>query len=103
MLMVIRYISILVFLLMFGAAWASEKVYLEAGFETGEIQRNTSAVDGFYIQTLPNPQINGEGISSGSGGFGPDTNWDTRVVPQEQVGSDIVKPRAGSFFLRSAI
>ena len=70
MLMVIRYISILVFLLMFGAAWASEKVYLEAGFETGEIQRNTSAVDGVYIQTLPNPQINGEGISSGSGGFG---------------------------------
>ena len=86
-------------------AWAGDRVFLEANFESGAIQPASTreTQDSFYIQTLPNPQINGEGISTGAGGFGPETNWDTRVVHSEIVGGHTVLPRAGDYFLRSAI
>ena len=86
-------------------AWASDGVFLEANFESGAIQPNSSreTQDSFYIKTLPNPQIDGEGISTGSGGFGPETNWDTRVVRREIIGADTILPRKGDYFLRSAI
>jgi hypothetical protein len=101
--MVHKVVAAMLFVASLAPAWASDKVFLEAAFNSGEIQPNKSTVDGFYIQTLPNPQIKDEGISSGSGGFGPETNWDTKVVAEEQVGAELVVPRVGSHFLRSAL
>jgi hypothetical protein len=85
------------------SAWASSKLLLETTFETGQIQKSSSSVDGVYVQTLPDPQTGDEFIATGSGGFGPDTNWDARVVSQETVGGQVVKPRQGNYFLRSVI
>ena len=87
-----------------GPSWANGNVFLEATFESGKIQRvSSSTIDALFIQTLPDPQIADEGISTGAGGFGPESKWDTKVVRGEQVGSDVVLPRSGEHFLRSAL
>lgn len=82
---------------------AERRIFVEGTFESGAIQPNNELRDGFRIATLPNSQFDGEGILTGSGGFGPETDWDTRVVRKEVVGDDVVLPRSGSYFLRSAI
>jgi len=87
-----------------GAAIAQERsVYFTGDFETGRIQRVGSQHDGFYIGTLPDPQIGDEVLVSGKSDFGPSSNADTRVVGSEIVGSETVRPRDGQFFLRSQL
>jgi len=84
-------------------AHAQQSVHFVGDFETGAVQRHGDGRDGFFIKTLPNPQgLIGE-IMITAGGAGPDSNLDTRVVSSESVGGELVKPRKGSYFLRSAI
>jgi hypothetical protein len=78
-------------------------LFFVADLESGQIQRASQDKDGFFVKTLPDPQSGTDSISSGSGGFGPDSKIDTRVVHSEVVGSETVKPRAGNYFLRSAL
>jgi hypothetical protein len=94
---------ILVGTLLSTAAAAAPKVAYTGDFETGQIQPADSTHDGFYIKTLPNPQLGSEILVSGKGGFGPSSASDTRVVSSEPVGGEVVRPRKGNFFARSAL
>ena len=100
---ILRFTVLIVLLGHSGGAWGSESIHLKGTFESRQIQDTRGEVDGFFIQTIPEPQLTDEWIGSGSGGFGPDTAWDTRVVPQELVNGELVLPRNGDYFLRSAI
>jgi hypothetical protein len=71
--------------------------------ESGVVRSSSQKQDGFYIRTLPTDQRGQEVLSGGSGGFGPDSNADTRVVRSDTVGSETVRPRRGEFFMRSAL
>jgi hypothetical protein len=82
---------------------AQQNVHFTGDFESGRIEASSSNKDGFYIHTLAHPQIGTESVRSSLGGFGPETGLDTRVVTSEIVGSEIVLPRNGKFFLRSAL
>lgn len=84
-------------------AYAGQNVYFTGDFESGEIQDADSARDGFFIKTLPNPQGSVDQFVLAKGGGGPNSNLDSRVVRSEQVGGELVKPRKGDYFLRSAI
>jgi hypothetical protein len=53
--------------------------------------------------TLPHPQGDVDQITISSGGAGPASGLDTRVVPFETVGSELVLPRSGKFFIRTAV
>jgi hypothetical protein len=81
-------------------AFAGEKVVNAVGFESGKIQRKGGSVDAGLIRTLPAPQSGNEVIQTGSGGCGPTSNCDMRVVRSEFVDGQKVTPRAGSYFLR---
>lgn len=72
-------------------------------FESGEILFKESTRDGFFIHTLPEKQSGSESVSGGQGGFGPDSGLDTRVITSETVGGETVRPRAGKYFIRSAL
>jgi hypothetical protein len=85
------------------AAHAQRSVYFTGDFETGAVQKHGSTSDGFFIKTLPNPQGLIEEIVIMSGGAGPDSKLDTRVMGGEFVGGELVKPRRGMYFMRSAI
>lgn len=67
--------------------------------ESGRVQNAGSKQDGFYIQTF---RDNNE-VLVGSGGAGPDSGLDTRVVRSETVGSETIRPRKGDYFMRSAL
>lgn len=82
---------------------ASAEVRFTGDFESGKVLDVAQPHDGFFIGTLPVKQIGSEHMSSGSGGFGPDSGADTRVVSSERVGDELVKPRRGDYFIRSAI
>lgn len=88
-------------LLGFSSALA-ENVHLSAGFETGRIQSASGNVDAFFVMTLPNPQNGSESIKTGSGGGQPSSNWDSKVVREENRGQQIL-PRSGNYFARSMI
>ncbi len=83
--------------------YAERNVYFTGDFETGEIQKNGAIVDGFFVKTLPHPQGDVTQYVVNNGGAGPDSNLDTRVMSSELVGSELVKPRKGNYFIRSAI
>jgi hypothetical protein len=72
-------------------------------FESGLILTKSSVIDGFFIKTLPHPQGGVDEVMISSGGAGPSSGLDTRVVPLETVGSDLVLPRSGKFFMRTAV
>lgn len=82
---------------------AERNVHFTGDFESGKIQSKKSKKDGFFVHTLPNPQSGKKSVSSGSGGFAASTKHDTRVVPSDTVGKENVKPRAGRYFVRSAL
>ena len=84
-------------------ATAQRNLNFEGNFESGEILPNESQHDGFFVHTLPHPQQGSDSVRSNQGGFGPNSGLDTRVVESEIVGAEIVKPRDGDFFLRSAL
>ncbi len=86
-----------------GHAAAQHNLSYVGDFESGQIQRSSQTKDGFWVKTLPNPQSGTDSISSGDGGFGPDAKADTRVVRDEVVGSETIRPRIGSYFVRSAL
>ena len=95
--------SVLVLTLFSSIAIANENVRFTGAFESGRIQSAGSKRDGFFIQTLPHPQGNTDYVDVGSGGAGPGSGLDTRVVPSERVGSETIRPRKGDYFLRSAL
>ena len=99
----LRVMSFIAVLVLPGLAVAQQNLSFIADLETGKIQRASQPRDGLYVKTLPDPQSGTESISSGDGGFGPETRIDTRVVRSEVVGSETVKPRIGNYFLRSAL
>jgi len=84
-------------------AKASENVQISAGFETGQFQPNPGRVDVFWITTLPENQIGSGSIRTGSGGGGPGSDWDTKVVRSDRVGGETVTPRKGAYFARSML
>ena len=81
----------------------SQEYVFQGGFESGRILDLGSSSDGFFVHTLPHPQVGSESVSSATGGFGPDSNADTRVVRSELVNGEKVTPRSGEYFLRSAL
>ena len=81
----------------------ARNIWFENAFETGQIQNTIGEIDGFFMQTLPEPQTGSESISTSQGGFGPDSGTDTRVVASEIWNGELITPRQGSYFLRSAI
>ncbi|MEX2123306.1 MAG: hypothetical protein WD795_05405 [Woeseia sp.] len=85
------------------AAAGARDVNFTGDFESGRIQANGSSRDGFFVHTLPNPQSGSSDVSSTSGGFGPDSRTDTRVVKYENVGLQTIRPRKGNHFVRSAL
>ena len=88
---------------MFVAPVALADVKFTGDFESGRILQENSSHDGFFVHTLPDPQVSALSFSSSSGGFAPWSKLDTRVVKTEFRGSTMVKPRAGKYFLRSAL
>lgn len=85
------------------ATAADRNVYFVGDFESGTIQSNGSRHDGFYVGTLPNPQLADEIAVSGQVDLGPDARADTRVVRSEDIGGQTVRPRKGEFFLRTEV
>jgi hypothetical protein len=85
------------------SAHAADNVNFTGAFESADTQESGSTPDGFFLQTLPHPQAGVGYVGVGDGGAGPGSGLDTRVVPNDQVGSEIVLPRKGRYFLRSAI
>ena len=69
-------------------------------FESGEVNKNGSSIDGFFIQALKGTSTY---VPVGMGGAGPSSGLDTRVVPYESIGGETVKPRAGKYFMRTEI
>jgi hypothetical protein len=101
-----RIALLLVFILIpqLSHAQVVRNIYYYAGFESGQVLKPSSLVDGMNIKTLTDPQIGDAFVyTDGAGGAGPATNWDTKVVKSEVVGGQTVVPRNGSYFLRSAI
>lgn len=93
-----------------GTAFAQRNVQFTGGLESGAVRDLASNVDGFRIRTLPHPQVGGEVAIVDTGGAGPDSKIDTRVVPSEIVptngngdGNELVAPRRGNYFARSAL
>lgn len=84
-------------------AVADSRVKFTGNFETGEVQPKRDSHDGFFVKTLPNPQSKVSEVSITSGGAGPRSGLDTRVVATDAVDNQIVRPRSGRYFLRSAI
>lgn len=84
-------------------AHAQRNVHFTGDFETGQVQVSGADHDGFFVKTLPNPQGGVDQFVVSEGGAGPNTNLDTRVVPNDTVGSERVEPRSGQFFMRSAL
>ena len=93
----LRITSLVAALALSGHAAAQQNLSFVGNFESGQIQRASQTQDGFYVKTLPDPQSGTDSISSGDGGFGPESKIDTRVVRSEVVGSETIKPRIGSF------
>jgi hypothetical protein len=89
--------------LVMGTAEAARTVQYTADFSTGQMQPAAENHDGLYVRTLPNSQSGSEYLSSGSGGFGPTSSSDTKVVASESIGGETVRARAGSYFARSAL
>ena len=102
-------ILLLLVLLIPGLAAAERKVAFTGDFESGEVRSTDSRVDGFRVRTLPAVQKDKEIAVVSSGGAGPDSGIDTRVVREETVErngngkGEIVRPRSGKYFLRSAL
>ena len=84
-------------------AFADRNVGFTGDFESGKVQPKTSDKDGFFVHTVPVSQSGKQNVSSGDGGFGPDSKLDTRVVRSDKVDGQTVKPRAGEYFVRSSI
>lgn len=82
---------------------AADDLRFVANFESGKILGVSSNTNGFFVHTVPNPQRYKESVSGGSSNFGPSSGLDTRVVSSEIVKGELVKPRAGKYFLRSAL
>jgi hypothetical protein len=85
------------------AASAERNVHFTGDFESGRIQSAGSARDGFFVHTLPHPQSGVASVRGTESAFGPTDAVDTRVVPSEVVGTETVRPRAGQYFIRSAL
>jgi hypothetical protein len=85
----------------FGASvlWAAENGLVVAGFETGQIQKDGTAVDGLHVMAAPDPQTDRTIYATGYGGFGPSTNYDVRVVREALVKGETVLPRKGNYFM----
>ena len=84
-------------------AAADRKVHFNGDFESGKVRSLESQTDGFRIRTLPVKQRGNEMVVVSAGGGGPNSGLDTRVVRSESVKSELVQPRAGNFFARSAL
>lgn len=101
---------LLLALLVPGISLAERSVVFTGDFESGQVKSAESTVDGFRIRTLPEIQKIDEIAVVSSGGAGPDSRIDTRVVSKETVertgnggGDEVVRPRTGGYFLRSAL
>ncbi len=102
--MVSRWAVILVGLVFASSVGADdERVYFVGDFESGRIGTKSSTRDGFFIETLPDPQIDEETLHSGDSDFGPAAKADTRVVSSESIGGETVLPRKGGYFLRTEV
>ena len=82
---------------------AADDVAFIGNFESGKILGVGSDANGFFVHTVPNPQRNKESVSGRSSDFDSNSGLDTRVVSSETVKGELVKPRAGKYFLRSAL
>ena len=80
-----------------------QKLHFIGDFESGRILSKDSRHDGFFIETLPNPQSGAETLHSGDSDFSQLTKSDTRVVTSEAIGGETVKPRKGQYFLRTEV
>lgn len=89
-------------LFFFGSSMACAESSFGNGFELGKISEAGSSKDGFFIQTLKASSTDAY-VPIGQGGAGEAEDLDTKVVRSETVGGQIVRPRKGTFFLRSSI
>jgi len=94
---------LILFLAGMHGAYAGENVHMSAGFESGQFRHLDGNVDAFWVGTLPENQIGNESIRVGSGGGGPTSNWDTKVLRSEIVGGQEVMPRIGNYFARGML
>lgn len=81
-------------------AQADRNVRFTGDFESGKFQPNGGTTDSFFIKTLPDPQVGGEAIRTGSGGGAPSSSWDSKVLRSQDFGGQLIKPRQGQFFAR---
>jgi hypothetical protein len=95
--------AVLLMLLTVAAQAADRNIALAGTFEEGRILSGSQPLEGLMIQTLPDPQSGSEILQITDGGLGPTAGADTKVMPKEYVGDELVLPRAGQYFLRSKI
>jgi hypothetical protein len=88
----------------------TRSVWFRGDFESGVLQANGGAIDGFYAQTLPTNQVSDETVTSGGGGFGPTADTDLQVVQTWTIpangnggGTEVVTPRAGNYFVKNLL
>jgi hypothetical protein len=96
-------IALLLVTLSLGSHAAARNIALAGTFEEGRILAASLPLEGLQVQTLPDPQVGSEILQITQGGLGPTAASDTKVVPKEYVGDELVLPRAGEYFLRSKI
>lgn len=99
----VAYVVLLTLLVFSKYVSAQENIRFNGSFESGQLRTAGSRTDGFFLQTLPDPQGGVDYVDVGSGGAGPDSGLDARVVRRESVGSEVVTPRRGNYFFRGAI
>ena len=78
---------------------AQAAILFDGRFESGRINTNGTTPDGYLVQTYDGSSY----VGVTSGGAGPSSGYDTRVVASESVGGDTVTPRDGAYFIRSEI
>jgi len=88
------------------STWADDsKLHFLGNFETGNVRSGDrdKGHDWFYVATLPDPQVAAEIMETPKNNFGPDSNGDTHVVRSDVVDGETIKPRKGTYFLRSEV
>lgn len=83
---------------------ARRGVFVTSDYETGAIQANGTP-DGAWVRCMEDStyQDRFDWTSTGSGGFGPSTDFDVRVVKSKAWSGRTILPRAGSHFLATTI
>lgn len=80
-------------------------IFAASDYESSAIQANGSLIDGAWVRCMEDTtyQDRFDWTTGGSGGFGPSTDFDVRVVHTKAWNGRLISPRTGSYFLATTI